>query len=278
MSKQGRIERRYVPLMGFELRATGGAKEMVGYASVFNTETVIAGLWREMVAPGAYSKTIAEQDIRALWNHDANIVLGRNKAGTLKLSEDGKGLHSVIMPPDNEWGRPVMDAVKRGDVTGMSISFRPIRQEWYWPDRSSQELPKRTILEARLFDVSPVTYPAFEATEISARSAGIETVSLGEVEVDILEQARRLVRCAQRGLVLTREDRDLVATAVEILRSGMPAAEPEVEGTGVPHDAHHSAEGRDGEPEAEGTSVPRNAHHSFEWRDRHLELLAATLG
>ena len=81
---------------------------------MFSTPATIAGAWVEEVAPGAYAKTLSEHDIRALWNHDTNIVLGRNKAGTLKLWEDGHGLQTEITPPDNEWGRPVLDAVKRG--------------------------------------------------------------------------------------------------------------------------------------------------------------------
>ena len=239
------IERRYVPASTFEVRGDK-EPELDGYASVFNQETVIAGLFREEVAPGAFTKTIGEQDIRALWNHDVNIVLGRNKAGTLTLSEDATGLRSVIKPPDNEWGRPIVDAIKRGDVSQMSIAFRAIKQEWYYPDRNSQELPKRTIREARLYDVSPVTFPAFEQTSISARAAGIETIG----DEDPFEIVRRLVRCAERGLVLTPEDRQLIATVFENLRSYLPVAEPSQSG--------HSAEDK-GEPSQSG-------HSTANWR------------
>lgn len=183
-----KIEWRFLPLEGAEVRASGEGRKLNGYAAVFNTEAVIWGLWREEVAPGAYAKTIKEADIRALWNHDTNIVLGRNKAGTLELAEDDKGLRVEIDPPDNEWGRPVVDAVQRGDVTGMSIAFRVIKEEWYKPPKDSKELPKRTIKEAKLYEVSPVTFPAFESTSISARS-----VALVKTEDELIEEARRIL-------------------------------------------------------------------------------------
>jgi len=243
-----KIERRLVPLDGFELRADGdGPPELVGYASVFNQEAVISSWfdeWREQVAPGAFKKTIREGDIRALFNHDPNIVLGRNKAGTLELREDDHGLYTRILPPDNEWGRPVVDAVQRGDVTGMSITFSVVKQEMWWPEKGSQELPKRTIKEARLYDVSPVTFPAFEQTEIAARAA-LQTV-LGE---DVLLRAGALARRAQMGMALSAEDRAILAEAVAILESvtreprGIPSHSP-VAADDEPPVIRHSAEAR----------------------------------
>jgi uncharacterized protein len=188
------IEKRFIPFTEFELREDADKPpELVGHASVFNQETVIADWfdeWREVVAPGAFRKTIKEADIRALFNHDPNIVLGRNKAGTLELKEDDIGLHTVIMPPDNEWGRPVLDAVRRGDVTGMSISFQVVKQSIERPKEGSQELPKRTIKEVKLFDVGPVTFPAFEQTDISARAKAIRDA----MQDDVLLLAGALAR------------------------------------------------------------------------------------
>lgn len=285
------VERRFLPLevAGLELRAgANGADELEGYASVFNQETVIAGLWREEVAPGTFAKTIQEADIRALFNHNEEIVLGRNRAGTLILSEDSVGLRSIIKPPDSEWGRPVVVAVRRRDITGMSIAFIPVKQEWYWPDRASKELPKRTMREAKLVDVSPVTFPAFEQTSISVRAAGFETI--GDEDTDILLRARQLARCAQRGLELTRADRELIAEAAEILRSCGPTGEPVERADdrpdhstgrgGEPGSMHPSTAGA--RPATAGAAVApsaqdANGRHSAEARGRLLELLRQTL-
>lgn len=217
------LEYRFLPLDGAEVRASGEGRKLDGYAAVFNTEAIIWGLWREEVSPGAYSKTLQENDIRALWNHDTNIVLGRNKAGTLQLAEDKKGLRAEIDPPDNEWGRPVVDAVQRGDVTGMSIAFRVIKEEWYNPPKDSRELPKRTIKEAKLYEVSPVTFPAFEQTSISARS-----VALVKTEDELIAEARQLL--ATHAPQPEPE--------AEQVHHSEPDAEPEAQ-------AHHSAEERE---------------------------------
>ena len=179
MGRKRAIEHRVLPL-DIELRAVDGLPgQLVGHAAVFNQWSTISDWfgdgWDESVAPGAFRKTIKEADIRALWNHDPNIVLGRNKAGTLELREDDTGLLTTITPPDNEWGRPIMDAVRRGDVSGMSIAFQVIKEEWERPTKKPaadepRERPKRTIKEAQLLDVSPVTFPGFSAD--GCRGAG----------------------------------------------------------------------------------------------------------
>ncbi len=256
------LERRVVPTSEFRLeteeRADGPMPKLVGHAAVFNQKTRILGLWEEQVAPGAFTKTIKEQDIRALFNHDPNIVLGRKSAGTLQLAEDEVGLLTEIEPPDNEWGRPVVDAIKRGDVTGMSISFRVVRQEWQFPDddgRARGELPKRTILEAKLYDVGPVTFPAFEQTSIKARGGEPDGE---EADLELPDEVRTLLRSGQGGESLPAEGRAIVEAAREILRSWLPPAEP------VPG---HSAEARTGEPER---------YHSPA-RERALELARLSL-
>ena len=254
---RNRIERRLVPFTEFEVRADGEAPpELAGYASVYNQEAVITDWfseWREEVSPGAFKKTLKEGDIRALWNHDPNVVLGRNKAGTLELREDDHGLHTVIRPPDNEWGRPVLDAVRRGDVSGMSITFQVVKEHVAWPAKDSGELPKRTIKEAKLFDVSPVTFPAFEQTEVSARS-GIGAA----LDEDVLLRAGALARQAQMGRALTAADRDAIAEAATILRSV----------TEEPAAGRHSSEVTEDEPGAS-----EDVAHSDEARERRLRII-----
>lgn len=152
----------------FEFRAATEGGKLSGHAAVFNTIAQIGRYFREQVSPGAFSKSILESDVRALWNHDPNHVLGRNKSGTLRLSEDEAGLAVEIDPPDTQMGRDVVTLIKRGDVSQMSFGFIVRKAEW---DESNPENPLRTITEAELFDVSPVTYPAYKETDISVRAA-----------------------------------------------------------------------------------------------------------
>jgi uncharacterized protein len=161
--KADEIERRCISRS--ELRIDGEAKpKIIGYASVFNQWADIGGWFREQVKPGAFAKTIQEGDIRALWNHDQNYVLGRNKAKTLRLWEDQHGLGVEIDPVQATWAADLITSMKRGDVNQMSIGFEMVRQEVsYSPD-------ERTLLEVKLYDVSVVTMPAFETTTATVRS------------------------------------------------------------------------------------------------------------
>lgn len=253
--KMPKTERRYVQVDDLELREDGDEPvRLVGYAAVFNQEVIVAGMWRELVEPGTFKKTIQENDIRALLNHDPNIVLGRNKAGTLKLSEDERGLRVEIYPPDTQAGRDAVTNIRRGDISQMSITFQAIKQKWEYP-RDKEELGLRRLKEARLLDVSPVTFPAFEMTSISARSA-LEP----EAEQDPREEALRLVLAADHGMELTNEQRRTVAEAMEMYEPYLP--EPGVE-------ANHS--GPVGEPEQDG-------HYSTIERMRKLEDLSRAYG
>lgn len=223
-----KYELRNISFEQFELReAEGEAPKLVGYASVFNQETVIWGIWREKVAPGAFKSTIQKDDIRALWNHNTDLVLGRNRAKTLSLAEDDHGLQIEITPPDTQAGRDSVTSIKRGDVSQMSIAFETVRQEWYYPE-DDKELPLRTVTEAKLYEISPVIFPAFETTEISARS---EMATLDE-NIAPLEEAMRLYFLAQWGMPLSNEQRKKIAVAVEIYQAtiipaDLPGQEPE---------------------------------------------------
>lgn len=151
-----------------EYRKDDETPKLGGYAAVFGSVTEIAGLFREQIAPGAFTEAVDRDDVRALFNHDANFVLGRTKAGTLRLSEDKKGLRYDVDPPDTQWARDLMVSVQRGDVSQSSFAFEVTEESWEYGERG--EMPTRTITKARLYDVSPVTYPAYEATSVSARS------------------------------------------------------------------------------------------------------------
>ena len=144
----------------------GEPKKLYGYAAVFDQLSEDLGGFQEKIAPGAFTKTILESDVRALWNHDPNFVLGRNKANTLSLAEDAHGLSIIITPPDTQWANDLMQSIQRGDVDQMSFAFRTIKDTW---TREEGKNPIRTLNEVALFDVSPVTYPAYPQTSIQAR-------------------------------------------------------------------------------------------------------------
>jgi HK97 family phage prohead protease len=266
-------ERRFlaVELTGLELRAGTDASQpaqLVGYAAVFNQPTLIRDWfseWEETIAPGAFRKTLGEADIRALFNHDPSLVLGRNKAGTLLLSEDTRGLHTTITPPDSEWGRPVVEAVKRGDVSGMSVALQVVKETWVWP-KTRKETTKRTILEARLFDVSPVTFPAYETTSIAARANGSVGAGTTEAETeDVIETARRWLRLHELGMPLADGQRQTLREALTILQNACD--EPVLPSTET---ADHSSR-QNGEP---GLIL---RYHSPAMRARWLELLSKQL-
>ena len=160
------IERRNFNLS--ELRAITdekGLRKITGYAAVFNSPADI-GWFREKIEPGAFGASIGQDDIRALWNHDSNFVLGRNKSGSLMLVEDLHGLKIEIDPPDTQWARDLMVSMERGDVSQMSFGFQTLTDKWEMVDGKDV----RTLVKVRLFDVSPVTYPAYPDTEVGLRS------------------------------------------------------------------------------------------------------------
>lgn len=162
------IERRNYTIesITFEEREDN-RKHLVGHAAVFDGE-FDTGYFVERVASGAFSKSLKKDDVRALWNHDPNYVLGRNKAKTLTLREDEKGLLVDITPPDTQWARDLVVSIERGDVTQMSFGFEPLDIEWIRGEKNKPDT--RILKEVRLWDVSPVTFPAYVDTDIAARS------------------------------------------------------------------------------------------------------------
>lgn len=149
------------------LRAEGAPPKIVGHAAVFNAPSVDLWGFREQIAPGAFRKSLSKDDIRALWNHDPNIILGRNTSGTLSLAEDEVGLAFEIVAPDTQLVRDmVLSPIERGDVSQMSFGFRTITDKW----RMQDGMPFRTLLEVDLVDVSPATFPAYPDTDVAVRS------------------------------------------------------------------------------------------------------------
>jgi HK97 family phage prohead protease len=161
-----KIETRIYPFTELEVRRVEGElPKLIGYAAVFDSLSEDLGGFREKIAPGTFKKSIRKHDIRALWNHDPNFVLGRKKSKTLKLKEDEHGLKMTVTPPDTQWARDLLTSIDRGDVDQMSFGFRTILDEW----EQKKKETIRTLKEVELVDVSPVTYPAYPDTTIALR-------------------------------------------------------------------------------------------------------------
>lgn len=158
---------------GGEIRAAqddGEPTRIVGYGSVFDTLSEVIFGFREIIKPGAFDDVLGN-DVRALFNHDPNFILGRSTAGTLALSVDDKGLRYDITAPETQTIRDLVIApMQRGDISQSSFAFRIARDgdDWYQDDDGV--LIHEIYQVSRLLDVSPVTYPAYQQAGSSVRS------------------------------------------------------------------------------------------------------------
>lgn len=150
----------------FEVRADEGQDRIVtGYAAVFDSPSQpLWGEWREVIAPGAFAETLAApDDIYALWNHNANEPIASRDAGTLKLSEDKRGLRTEIHFGDSDIEKYWHSKIKDKTIKKMSFGFSPEEEG------VDYDAKIRTLMRIRLYEVSPVTWPAYQGTSISAR-------------------------------------------------------------------------------------------------------------
>lgn len=137
---------------------------VTGYASIFNSATMICDLFEESILQGAFSRSLSENnDIRCLFNHDWSHVLGRTRSGTLRLEEDEKGLRFEVQLPNTQVARDLVESMRRGDIDQCSFGFIPIEETWDY----NVEPVKRTITDVDLYEVSIVSLPAYEDTEAS---------------------------------------------------------------------------------------------------------------
>ncbi|MDG4826026.1 HK97 family phage prohead protease [Asanoa sp. WMMD1127] len=155
------IERR-VFLSEVEVRSAGENRHtIVGYAYRFNARSQNLGGFKETILEGAGAESVKADDIRALMNHDPNLILGRNRAETLRVAEDSNGLHYEIDADERiSYVRDLLIALERGDVSQSSFGFQVNPQGEAWT-RDEDDFPLRSVSSLRLFDVSPVTYPAY---------------------------------------------------------------------------------------------------------------------
>lgn len=155
-----------------EVRAEveGDNNIIIGYGSVFNKRSENLGGFREIIAPGAFDDVLND-DVRALFNHDANIILGRSSNKTLALSVDDEGLRYEISAPDTQYIKDIVLApMLRGDVRESSFHFRVARDGDTWEEDDEGVIIRTIHRVQRLFDVSPVTYPAYPDAAAGMRS------------------------------------------------------------------------------------------------------------
>lgn len=163
------MERRTLKMQDAQVRERDGARYLEGYFAVFNREYAVCHNWMETIAPGAFRAFLESgKDVKVLWNHNHDIVLGSTAAGTATLREDDVGLWGSVLI--NEKDQDAVNAharVERGDVDGCSFGF----DIGAWEEAWDGEEYRTVILEVDpLYEVSPCTFPAYTDTSISARA------------------------------------------------------------------------------------------------------------
>ncbi|MER7738885.1 HK97 family phage prohead protease [Streptomyces sp. NPDC096538] len=187
-------ERRDLTLAtaGVQLRAAGddqGTRGFDGHAAVFNQRTAIGnpltwGFYEE-IAPGAFTKTLSEGDARFLVDHDTRLVVSRVSAGSLRLAQDAVGL-AVDADLDTRlsYVGDLVVNLENKNITGMSFGFRTVKDDWetvsVQTSEGDMEAELRIIREVQLFEVSAVTFPAYEGTDAALRSVGVALAARGD--------------------------------------------------------------------------------------------------
>jgi HK97 family phage prohead protease len=193
------MHRRYTQTASLRIERADGEStppKIVGHAVVYNQKTTLIDMaswqWNEIIRPGAAARAIREnQDVRSLFNHDANFVLGRTSSGTLLMREDTTGLMTETLAPTTQIVRDlVLSPIERGDITGMSFAFEPVMSnsrtvtknadgsktielgglritEQYQGDKLIETWE---VLDMNMYDISPVTYPAYSGTDVGMRA------------------------------------------------------------------------------------------------------------
>ncbi len=163
----------------------------------------------ERIMPGAFDKAVKENDVRACFNHDGNLILGRTKSGTLLLTLDSLGLRYEIDAPDTQLVRDqVLSPIERGDVSGSSFMFIPRKVNWVEETRDDGiVLEFREIEDVELWEVGPVTFPAYESTTTGARSIN---------NIERIKEERANAKVEKRGKPSSLAGTSAVATDDEI--------------------------------------------------------------
>lgn len=163
------MERRVIDVGKFQTREENGKRFLDGYFAVFDQPYEVCPGWIETVAPGAFSRTLREgKDVKVLWNHNTDLVLGSTENRTAHLSEDDVGLHGPVeINEEDQDAKNAIARVARGDVRGCSFGFEIRGMEESWGENGTY---RTRLTDVELFEVSPCTFPAYAQTSITARA------------------------------------------------------------------------------------------------------------
>lgn len=209
-------ERRFLNITDCEIRSEEGETPRIkGYAARFNVlssemRDYRYGKFREQISPGAFGAALKGSDVRLLWNHNPERVLAREKNRTLRLWEDDKGLAFEASLPDTQEARDIGALIRGGFVDQMSFSFGVDPRGEDWKEGAEGKPAVRTITNFReLIDVSPVTFPAYPRTSVTARAIpGVDLEAIG-----------RAVEARSAGLDVSEGDQEAVSAAVSALEA-----------------------------------------------------------
>lgn len=176
------MEHRYMPMRKIEIREDDdGAPVIEGYFVVFDSKYELWPGATESIARGAFDDSIGD-DVRSLYNHNVDIVLGRTAAGTMELKQDSYGLWGrVKINPNDTDAMNAYHRIKRGDISGCSFGFNIAEQETEYRDDGTVHWTIKKV--SPLYELSPCTFPAYQDTTISARRRDLEEIKRKRAEV-----------------------------------------------------------------------------------------------
>lgn len=216
---------------GTELRALSNF-EISGIAAAYNVKSSNLGGFKERIAPGAFANAFKSgADVRILFNHNPDLVLGRTKSGTASLSDSPAGLcFSCKLDAGNSQHQAVYHSIKRGDIDQCSFGFTVNTGGDDFSDdgdvdESGRSLKLRTLRSVELLDCSPVTYPAYpDGTSVAARSGAVALVRQATFDYIVrstshMTDAQRLARAARLGTLIDADTQRQIAEAAEAAKS-----------------------------------------------------------
>ena len=168
-------------------------KTIRGYVLKFNERSLLLfDEWYEKVCKGAFSRSLETNTIKALWNHNTDVVLGSTKSRTLSLKEDDVGLFFEVDLPNTTMGKDLYESIKRGDVDGVSFGFYVRENGDRWEYLKDEDVYERTLLDIDLVEISPTAFPAYPSSEAGARSLESRNLKTKEERLEALKLKEKL--------------------------------------------------------------------------------------